>query len=77
MVSYASDGGGSVRTSIRTTSSLIQVEGRRRWQYGFQRDLALVPGTAVEDPAALRGLARGVLEPGDMLYLPQDGPMTA
>ena len=70
MVSYASDGGGVGPHVDSYDVFLIQVEGRRRWQYGFQHDLALVPGLPLKILQRFEAWHECVLEPGDMLYLP-------
>ena len=70
MVSHATDGGGVGPHFDSYDVFLLQVQGRRRWRYGRQKDLRL------QDDVPLKLLARfdpehdEVLEPGDMLYLP-------
>ena len=70
MVSYAAPGGGVGPHFDSYDVFLLQGVGRRRWRYGRQRDLSLVPGPAAQDPAPLHAAHDDVLAPGDMLYLP-------
>ena len=70
MVSYASDGGGVGPHVDSYDVFLVQVAGRRRWQYGRQRDLALRPGLPLKILQRFEAWHECVLEPGDLLYLP-------
>lgn len=70
MASYASDGGGVGPHVDSYDVFLIQVQGRRRWRIGRQRDLAEVPGLPLKILADFRPTEEWVLEPGDLLYLP-------
>jgi 50S ribosomal protein L16 3-hydroxylase len=70
MISYASDGGGVGPHVDSYDVFLIQVHGRRRWQYGHQRELALVPGLPLKILERFEPSQEVVLEAGDMLYLP-------
>ena len=56
---------------------LIQVEGAGAGSTACSKDLALVPGSPLKILRRFEAWHECVLEPGDMLYLPQDGPMTA
>ncbi|MEP6678647.1 MAG: cupin domain-containing protein [Betaproteobacteria bacterium] len=70
MVSYAAPGGGVGPHFDAYDVFLLQGSGRRRWRYGRQRDLTLVPDAPL---AILRNFTPNddaVLAPGDMLYLP-------
>ncbi len=72
MVSYAAPGGGVGPHIDAYDVFLLQGFGRRRWQYGLQRD------TQCREGLPLRVLRRftpehdAVLGPGDMLYLPPE-----
>lgn len=70
MISYASDGGGVGPHVDSYDVFLIQVHGRRRWQYGHQQDLALVPDLPLKILERFEPHEEAVLEAGDMLYLP-------
>jgi len=72
MVSYAAPGGGVGPHVDSYDVFLLQAHGRRRWRYGRQPDLALLPDAPLK---ILRNFAPSddaTLEPGDMLYLPPD-----
>ncbi|MDR5671072.1 cupin domain-containing protein, partial [Burkholderia cenocepacia] len=49
---------------------LLQVEGRRRWRVGAQKDLSLQPDVPLKILENFEPSDEWVLEPGDMLYLP-------
>ena len=70
MVSYASDGGGVGPHVDSYDVFLVQVQGRRRWRYGRQRDLACVSGLPLKILQRFEAWHECVLEPGDLLYLP-------
>jgi 50S ribosomal protein L16 3-hydroxylase len=70
MISYASDGGGVGPHVDSYDVFLIQVHGRRRWRYGHQRNLALVPDLPLKILERFEPSDEVVLEAGDMLYLP-------
>jgi len=70
MISYASDGGGVGPHFDSYDVFLLQAQGRRRWRYGRQRDLALQEGLPLKILARFEPEEEHVLEPGDMLYLP-------
>ncbi len=70
MVSYAAPGGGVGAHFDDYDVFLLQGAGRRRWRYGRQRDLALVPGLPLRILAHFAPTAEALLAPGDMLYLP-------
>ena len=70
MVSYASDGGGVGPHFDSYDVFLLQVQGRRRWRIGRQRDRSLVPDLPLKILANFEPEYDWVLEPGDMLYLP-------
>jgi 50S ribosomal protein L16 3-hydroxylase len=70
MISYASDRGGVGPHVDSYDVFLIQVHGRRRWQYGHQRDLALLPDLPLKILEHFEPSDETVLEAGDMLYLP-------
>ncbi|MFN7571202.1 MAG: JmjC domain-containing protein [Betaproteobacteria bacterium] len=70
MASYASDGGGVGPHVDSYDVFLIQVQGRRRWRIGRQRDVAEVPGLPLKILADFRPTEEWVLDPGDLLYLP-------
>ena len=70
MVSYASDGGGVGPHFDSYDVFLLQAQGRRRWSWGRQRKLDLVPGLPLKILAQFAPEHEAVLEPGDMLYLP-------
>jgi 50S ribosomal protein L16 3-hydroxylase len=70
MVSYAVPGGGVGPHFDSYDVFLLQGDGRRRWRYGRQDDLALKPGLPLRILERLVPEHDEVLEPGDMLYLP-------
>lgn len=70
MISYASDGGGVGPHLDSYDVFLIQVHGRRRWQYGHQRDVALLPDLPLKILERFEPSHEIVLEAGDLLYLP-------
>lgn len=70
MVSYAAPGGGVGPHFDSYDVFLLQGQGRRRWQYGCQDDLALKPGLPVKILRKFVPQHDAVLAPGDMLYLP-------
>src|SRR5436190_12669774 len=70
MVSFATDGGGVGPHFDSYDVFLLQVQGRRRWRIGRQKDLALREGAPLKILAAFEPEEEHVLEPGDMLYLP-------
>jgi len=70
MVSYAVPGGGVGPHFDSYDVFLLQASGRRRWRYGEQRDLSLVPGLPLRILANFEPVADHVFEPGDLLYLP-------
>lgn len=70
MVSHATDGGGVGPHFDSYDVFLLQVQGRRRWRYGRQKDLALREGVPLKILDRFEPQHDEVLEPGDMLYLP-------
>jgi 50S ribosomal protein L16 3-hydroxylase len=70
MVSYAAPGGGVGPHFDSYDVFLLQGFGRRRWRYGAQRDLTLVPGLPVKILQRFTPGHDAVLAPGDLLYLP-------
>jgi 50S ribosomal protein L16 3-hydroxylase len=70
MISYASDTGGVGAHYDSYDVFLLQVQGRRRWSIGKQRDLRLQAGVPLKILAQFEPQQSFVLEPGDMLYLP-------
>lgn len=70
MVSVASDGGGVGPHFDSYDVFLLQASGRRRWQYGRQKDLSLQPDLPLKILQHFEPEHDVVLEPGDMLYLP-------
>jgi 50S ribosomal protein L16 3-hydroxylase len=70
MVSYASDGGGVGPHFDSYDVFLLQVQGRRRWRIGRQKDRSLLRGLPLKILAKFEAEQEWVLEPGDMLYLP-------
>jgi 50S ribosomal protein L16 3-hydroxylase len=70
MVSYATPGGGVGPHFDAYDVFLLQGSGRRRWRYGRQRDLALVPDLPLKILRRFTPTEDTVLGPGDMLYLP-------
>jgi 50S ribosomal protein L16 3-hydroxylase len=70
MVSYAAPGGGVGPHFDSYDVFLLQGFGRRRWRYGRQRDLSLVPGLPLKILERFEPTHERTLSPGDMLYLP-------
>ena len=70
MVSLAAPGGGVGPHIDSYDVFLLQGEGRRRWRYGRQSDLALRPGLPLKILRRFAPAHDHVLGPGDMLYLP-------
>ncbi|WP_413227157.1 JmjC domain-containing protein [Burkholderia sp. AU32262] len=70
MISYATDGGGVGPHFDSYDVFLLQVEGRRRWRVGAQKDLSLQPDVPLKILENFEPSDEWVLEPGDMLYLP-------
>ena len=70
MVSWASDGGGVGPHFDSYDVFLLQVQGRRRWRIGRQKDLSLQPDAPLKILARFEPQEEYLLEPGDMLYLP-------
>lgn len=70
MISYAAPGGGVGPHYDSYDVFLLQGPGRRRWQIGHQRDLALVEDAPLKLLRRFRPERECVLEAGDMLYLP-------
>jgi 50S ribosomal protein L16 3-hydroxylase len=70
MASYAVDGGGVGPHFDSYDVFLLQGPGRRRWRYGRQRDLSLVPDMPVKLLRRFTPTHDAVLAAGDMLYLP-------
>src|SRR5258705_8631034 len=70
MVSYAAPGGGVGPHFDSYDVFLVQGEGRRRWRYGRQDDLALRAGVPVKILRRFTPTHDATLAPGDMLYLP-------
>ena len=67
MISYATDGGGVGPHFDSYDVFLLQAQGRRRWRYGRQRDLALREGAPLKILERFEPEEEYVLEPGDML----------
>jgi len=70
MISLATVGGGVGPHFDSYDVFLLQAHGRRRWQFGQQKDLSLVDGLPLKILADFVPEQEFVLEPGDMLYLP-------
>ncbi len=70
MISYATDGGGVGPHFDSYDVFLIQAYGKRRWRYGKQKDLSLLPDLNLKILAKFQPEFDDVLAPGDMLYLP-------
>ena len=70
MVSYAAPGGGVGPHFDAYDVFLLQGAGRRRWRYGCQRDLTLVPNLPLRILRRFAPTEDAVLGPGDMLYVP-------
>ncbi len=70
MVSHAAPGGGVGPHVDSYDVFLLQGNGRRRWRYGRQKDLSLVPQRPLKILRHFTPRHDVVLGPGDMLYLP-------
>ena len=70
MVSYAVPGGGVGPHYDSYDVFLLQASGQRRWRYGRQQDLRLVPHLPLRILARFTPQHDATLAPGDMLYLP-------
>ena len=70
MISYATDGGGVGPHFDSYDVFLLQVQGRRRWRIGRQKDLSLQPDVPLKILADFAPEQEFLLEAGDMLYLP-------
>jgi 50S ribosomal protein L16 3-hydroxylase len=70
MISYATPGGGVGPHFDSYDVFLLQGSGRRRWRYGKQKDLTLVPDIDVKILRHFSPRHDAVLAAGDMLYLP-------
>jgi 50S ribosomal protein L16 3-hydroxylase len=70
MISFATDGGGVGPHFDSYDVFLLQVEGKRRWRIGRQKDFTLRDDMPVKILANFEPEEEHVLEPGDMLYLP-------
>ncbi|HJR68988.1 MAG TPA: cupin domain-containing protein [Gammaproteobacteria bacterium] len=70
MVSWASPGGGVGPHFDSYDVFLLQVQGRRRWRIGRQRDPRLERGLPLKILKNFVAEEELVLEPGDMLYVP-------
>lgn len=70
MASYAAPGGGVGPHFDSYDVFLLQGSGRRRWRYGKQKNLTLVPNIELKILRHFAPRYDEVLAPGDMLYLP-------
>ena len=70
MTSYATDGGGVGPHFDSYDVFLLQVQGRRRWRIGRQKDLSLQADVPLKILADFAPEQEFLLEAGDMLYLP-------
>jgi 50S ribosomal protein L16 3-hydroxylase len=70
MISYATDQGGVGPHFDSYDVFLLQVQGRRLWRIGRQRDLSLRQDLPLKVLARFEPEQEYMLEPGDMLYLP-------
>ncbi len=70
MISLATAGGGVGPHFDSYDVFLLQAHGRRRWQFGMQKDLSLIPDLPLKILQDFVPDQAFVLEPGDMLYLP-------
>ena len=70
MVSYASDGGGVGPHVDSYDVFLLQLQGRRRWRIGCQKDLSMCEGVPLKILRNFEPEQEFDLDPGDMLYLP-------
>jgi len=72
MVSYAAPGGGVGPHYDSYDVFLLQASGHRRWRYGRQQDLTLLPNAPLRILKHFTPQHDVTLAPGDMLYLPPD-----
>lgn len=72
MISWASEGGGVGPHFDSYDVFLLQIQGRRRWRIGRQKDLSLQPDVPLKILTNFQPEEEYVLEPGDMLYLPPE-----
>lgn len=72
MVSYAAPGGGVGPHFDSYDVFLLQAQGRRRWRYGRQADLALRPRAPLKILRRFEPQHDATLAPGDLLYLPPE-----
>jgi 50S ribosomal protein L16 3-hydroxylase len=70
MVSYAAPGGGVGPHFDSYDVFLLQGEGERRWRISGQRDLTLLPNSALKILKNFKAEQEWTLAPGDLLYLP-------
>ena len=70
MVSYASDGGGVGPHFDSYDVFLLQLQGKRRWRIGRQKDLSLMDGLPLKILRDFHPEQEFELDAGDMLYLP-------
>jgi 50S ribosomal protein L16 3-hydroxylase len=70
MVSFASDGGGVGPHTDSYDVFLLQLQGRRRWRIGRQKDQSLCEGLPLKILRNFEPELEFELGPGDMLYLP-------
>ena len=70
MISFATDGGGVGPHFDSYDVFLLQVQGRRRWRIGRQKDLSLKADVPLKILADFAPEQEFLLEAGDMLYLP-------
>ena len=70
MISYATDGGGVGPHFDSYDVFLLQAHGQRRWRYGRQKEMSLVPDMPLKILSNFVPEFDEVLNPGDMLYLP-------
>jgi 50S ribosomal protein L16 3-hydroxylase len=70
MLSLSPAGGGVGAHFDSYDVFLVQARGRRRWRFGRQRDLTLVPNAPLRVLKSFRPEREITVEPGDVLYLP-------
>ena len=70
MISLATAGGGVGPHFDSYDVFLLQAHGHRRWQFGQQKDLTLLPDLPLKILQSFQPEQTFILEPGDMLYLP-------
>ncbi len=70
MISFATDGGGVGPHFDSYDVFLLQVQGRRRWRIGRQKDLSLKADVPLKILTDFAPEQEFLLEAGDMLYLP-------